>query len=84
MPTKTKNAERNKFVSNSEIHLDHCLCESRGFKIAKKQPPEVFSKKTVLENFTKLTEKDPKILILSSFLKKIFVEIIGVFNSESC
>ena len=24
----------------------------------KKQPPEVFSKKSVLENFAKLTEKD--------------------------
>ena len=81
----------------------------------------MFSKKSVLENFAKLTEKDlcpsptlvfywqfyeifennfftehfratasdeeawwSKILIPSSFLKKIFVEIIGVFNSESC
>ena len=26
----------------------------------------------------------PKILIPPSFLKKIFVEIISVFNSESC
>ena len=104
MPTTTKNAEMNKIVKNW-----------------KKQPPEVFSKKSVLENFAKLTEKDlcpsptlvfywqfyeifentfftehfratvsdeeawwSKILIPSSFLKKIFVEIIGVFNSESC
>ena len=81
----------------------------------------MFSKKSVLEHFAKLTEKDlcpsptlvfywqfyeifentfftehfratafdeeawwSKILIPSSFLKKIFVEIIGVFNSESC
>ena len=81
----------------------------------------MFSKKGVLENFAKLTEKDlcpsptrvfycqfyeifentfftehfratafdeeawsSKTLIPSSFLKKIFVEIIGVFNSESC
>ena len=81
----------------------------------------MFSKKGVLENFAKLTEKDlcssptrvfyyqfydifeniffteqfratafddeawwSKILIPSSFLKKIFVEIIRVFNSESC
>ena len=81
----------------------------------------MLSKKRVLENFAKLTEKDlcpsptlvfcwqfyeifentfftehfwastsdeeawwSKILIPSSFLKKIFVEIIGVFNSESC
>ena len=80
----------------------------------------MFSKKGVLENFAKLTEKDlrpssalvfccqfyeifentfftehfwtsasdeeawwSKILIPLSFLKKIFVEIIGVFNSES-
>ena len=82
----------------------------------------MFSKKIVLENFAKLTEKNlcpsptlvfywqfyeifentfftehlratasdekeawwSKILILSSFLKKIFVEVIGVFNSELC
>ena len=81
----------------------------------------MFSKKGVLENFAKLTEKDlcpsptlvfywqfyeifentfftehfratasdekawwSKILIPSSFLKKTFVEITGVFNSESC
>ena len=81
----------------------------------------MFSKKGVLENFAKLTEKDlcpsptlvfywqfyeifentfftehfratafdeeawwSKILIPSSFLKKIFVEIIGIFNSASC
>ena len=86
-----------------------------------KATTEVFSKKGVLENFAKLTEKDlcpsptlvfywqfyeifektfftehfratasheeawwSKILIPSSFLKKIFVEIIGVFNSELC
>ena len=35
MPTRTKNTEVSKIVSNSEIHLHHCLCESRGFKIGK-------------------------------------------------
>ena len=81
----------------------------------------MFSKKSVLENLEKLTEKDlypsptlafywhfykifdnafftehfratasdeeaswSKILIPSFFLKKIFVEIIGVFNSQLC
>ena len=35
MPTRTKNAEISNIVSNSEIHLHHCLCESGGFKIGK-------------------------------------------------
>ena len=35
MLTRTKNAEMSKRVSNSEIHLHHCLCESRGFEIGK-------------------------------------------------
>ena len=109
-------------VSNSEIHLHHCLCESRGFKIRKSNYRRCSVKKGILENFAKLTEKDlcpsptlvfywqfyeifentfftehlratasdekeawwSKILILSFFLKKIFVEVIGVFNSELC
>ena len=59
MPTRTKDAEMSKIVSNSDIHLHHCLCESWGFKICfKKQTPKVFSKKGVLENFGKLTEKE--------------------------
>ena len=32
MLTRTKSAEMNKIVTNSEIHFHHCLCESRGFK----------------------------------------------------
>ena len=31
MPTRTKSVEMSKIVSNSKIHLRHCLCESRGF-----------------------------------------------------
>ena len=111
-----------KIVSNSEIHLDHCLCESRGFKIGKSNHRRCSVKKVflkILQNWQKrtcvrvrhwfttywqfyeifentfftehfqATASDEvawwsKILIPSSFLKKIFVEIIGVFNSESC
>ena len=58
MSTRTKNVEMRKIMSNSEIHLHHCLCESRGFKIGKSKPPGVLSKKGILENFAKLTEKD--------------------------
>ena len=120
MLTRTKNAEMSKRVSNSEIHLHHCLCESRGFEIGKSDHRRC-SVKSALENFEKLTEKNlcpsptlvfywqfyqifentfftehfratasdeegwlSKILIPLSFLKKIFVEIIGVFNSDSC
>ena len=50
MLTRTKNAEMSKRVSNSEIHLHHCLCESKGFE-------KKVQKKRVLENFAKLTEK---------------------------
>ena len=35
MPTNTKSVEMSKFVSNLEIYLHHCLCESRGFKIVR-------------------------------------------------
>ena len=45
-------------VSNSESHLHHCLCESRGFKIGKSNQRRCSVKKGVLENFGKLTEKD--------------------------
>ena len=31
MPTRTKSVEMNKIVTNSEMHLHHCPCESRGF-----------------------------------------------------
>ena len=110
MPTRTKNAEMSKIASNSEIHLDHCLCESRGFKIGKSNHRRCSVKKVflkILQNWQKRTcvrvrhwfstdsfyeifentDQEAwwsKILIPSSFLKKIFVEIIGVFNSELC
>ena len=48
MPTGTKSVEMNKIVTNSEMHLHHCLCESRGFNW-KKQAPEAFNKTSVSE-----------------------------------
>ena len=56
MPTRTKNAEMSKIVSNSEIHLHHCLCESSGFKIGKSNHRRCSV--SVLGNFAKLTEKN--------------------------
>ena len=48
-----------KIVSNSEeIRLHHCLCESSGYKTGRSNHQRVFSRKGILENFAKLTEKD--------------------------
>ena len=46
-----------RIVSDSEIHLHHCVCESRGFKIGRSNHQRCSVKKGVLENFEKLTEK---------------------------
>ena len=51
MPTRTKYPEMNKIVSNSEIHLHHCLCESRGFKIGKNNHRRCSVKKVLLKVF---------------------------------
>ena len=108
-----------KIVGNTEIHLQHCLCESRSLKIGKSNHRRCSVKKVsfkILQNLQKRTcvrvrhcfstdsftrflktiflqntsgrllDEEAwwsKILIPSSFLKKIFVEIIGIFNSES-
>ena len=48
-----------KIVSNSEIHLHHCLWGLQGHQNWKKQPPEMFSRNGVLKNFAKLTKRDP-------------------------
>ena len=58
MLTRTKNAEMSKRVSNSEIHLHHCLCESRGFKIGKSNHRRCSVKKVflkILQNWQKRT-----------------------------
>ena len=59
MATKTEDVEIVKIVTFSEIHLYHCLCEVRGFKIVRRscRKKEEFNKKGVLKNFEKLTEK---------------------------
>ena len=49
MPTTTKNAKTSKIVSNSEIHLHHCLCESSGFKIGKSNHQRCSVKKVYLK-----------------------------------
>ena len=57
MLTRTKSAEMSKIVIDSEIHLHHCLCKPRGFKIGRSNQRKCSVKKGVLENFAKLTEK---------------------------
>ena len=68
MPTRTKNAEMSKIVSNSEIHLDHCLCESRGFKIGKSHHRRC-SVKTVFLNILQNRQKKTCVRVCNSFLK---------------
>ena len=58
MPTRTKSVEMSKIVSNSEIHLHHCLCESRGFKIGRSNHRRCSVKKVflkILQNCQKRT-----------------------------
>ena len=58
MPTRTKSFEISKIVSNSEIHLHHCLYESRGFKIGKSNHRKCLVKKVflkILQNWQKRT-----------------------------
>ena len=58
MPAKTKIVEMSKIVSNSEIHLHHCLCESRGFKIGKSNHRR-YSVKKCSWKFCKIDRKGP-------------------------
>ena len=55
MPTRTKSVEMSKIVSNSEIHLHHCLCESRGFKTGRSNHQRCSVKKM----FLKVNRKGP-------------------------
>ena len=59
MPTIAKNVDVNKIVTNSEIHLHNCLCESRGFKIGRRSNRRCSMKKGILENCAKVTRKTP-------------------------
>ena len=49
MLTRTKSVEMSKIVSNSEIHLHHCLWESRGFKIGRSNRQKCSVKKVFLK-----------------------------------
>ena len=50
-PTRTKIVEMSKIVSNSEIHLHHCLCESKGFKTGRSNHQRCSVKKVFLKIF---------------------------------
>ena len=49
MPNRTKSVEMSKIVSNSEIHLHHSLCESKGFTIGKSNHRRCLEKKMFLK-----------------------------------
>ena len=49
MPTRTNSVEMNKIVTNSEIHLHYCLCESRGFKTGRSSHQGCSIKKVFLK-----------------------------------
>ena len=47
--TRTKNDEMNQSVTNSNIHLYHCLCVSKGFIIARSSHQRCSIKKVLLK-----------------------------------
>ena len=49
IPTRTRNFEMNQIVTNSEINLHHCFCESRGFKIGRSRHRKCSIKKVFLK-----------------------------------
>ena len=58
MPTRTKSVEINKILINSEIRLQHCLCETSCFKTGRNSYWRCSIKKLFLKIvFAKLTEK---------------------------
>ena len=60
MLTRTNNTELSKIVSNSEIHLHHCLCESTAFKVGKSSHRRCSVKKMflkILQNWQKRSLK---------------------------
>ena len=48
-PTRTESVEMSKIVTVSEIHLHHCLWESRGFKIGRSSHRRCSIKKLLLK-----------------------------------
>ena len=81
MPTRTKSVERSKIASNSEIHLHHCLCESRGLKIGRSNHRRCSVKKVflkILQNWQKSTCVQVRhgfsTIIFAKFLRKLFLQ----------
>ena len=50
MPPRTKSVEMSKILTNSETHLHHCLCESRGFNTGRRSHRRFSIKKVFLKN----------------------------------
>ena len=74
MPTRTKSFEISKIVSNSEIHLHHCLYESRGFKIGRSNHRRSSVRKVFLKILQPVSEFDKGFLlsVLRNFWEHIF------------
>ena len=81
MPTRTKSVEISKNVSDSEIHLHHCLWESRGFKIGRSNHQKcsvkkVFLKILKMDRKAPVSESDTDFLlsVLRIFWEHVFTE----------
>ena len=81
MPNRTKNVEMSKIVSISEIHLHHCLCESRGFTIWRSNHQRCSVKKVflkILQNWQKRTCAPVRhwfsTVSFTKFLRTIFLQ----------
>ena len=71
MPITTKCVEMMKVVTNSEIDLQHCPCESRGFKIGRTSHQRFSINKVLLNSFSKSTGKHLCLsLIFDNYFKK--------------
>ena len=70
MPTRTKSVEMSKIVISSEIHLHHCLCESRGFKLGRSNHRRCLVKKMFLK-FGKIGRKAPVSESCTGFLLSV-------------
>ena len=70
MPPRTKSVEMNKILTNSETHLHHCLCESRGFNTGRRSHRRLSIKKVFLKYLQNW--QDFFLSVLRNFLEHFF------------
>ena len=80
MPIRAKSVEMNMILTNSEVHLHHLLCESRGFKFGRSNHLRCSIKKLFwilckIDRKTPMSESDIVcfLSILRNFWEHIFV-----------